>query len=188
MRPLLITLLAVTLAACTSDEAGDGTLAPDSVVVEGDTMAAVGDPGLTAAQTDSLLALGYPVLVPSDPGAFRLDSAEVEAEPPYYSLYYGRDDGACVTITGATEGFGGPGLPEDSLVVEIPALGRTLALHHAVTPDDAESWGEGAIISEWLDLDGMLVHVITRDEGACRGLPMDEAAAFVGGLRTLAAE
>ena len=186
MRPFLFALFAaVALSACTSDEA-EGT----DEVVEDTTMVSetpvIGDPGLTPAQTDSLLALGHAVLVPTDPGAFHLDSVTVEMDPAFYSFTYGRDDSTCVTITGASEGLGGPGLPLDSLVVEVPALSRGVSVHRAGPGgEEADSWGANAIISNWIEIDGMYANVISRDEGTCRGLTLDETADFISGLRRL---
>ncbi len=186
MRPFLLALLAaVALSACTSDEAATADEAAADTTVATETPM-IGDPGLTPAQTEALLALGRPVLVPTDPGQFHLDSVTVEADPAFYSFTYGRDDSTCVTITGASEGLGGPGLPMDSLVVDVPALSRGVSVHRAgPSGEEADSWGAGAVVSNWIEIDGMYANVISRTEGACRGLSLDDTATFISGLRRL---
>jgi hypothetical protein len=186
MRPFLFALLAaVAVSACTSnEEEGTDELVEDTTAVSETPV--VADPGLSPAQRDSLLALGYPVLVPTDPGEFHLDSVRIEMDPAFYALTYGRDDSTCVTITGASEGIGGPGLPMDSMIVDVPALSRGVSVHRAgPNGEEADTWGAGAIVSNWIEIDRMHANVISRDEGACRGLSLDEAATFIGGLRRL---
>lgn len=194
MRPLsgpprgLVLLLVLGVAACSSPPAGGFGQAPAST-------------GLSADQTADLLALGAPVLVPRDPGAFRL--AEVTAErivdagvaSVFYRLQYRRGDGACFEVSGSNEGLGGPALPLVSRPVRLAALpGRpTVALYQAAgdpAASSAQDWGPGTVVSDYIEIGdleagGMAALFRSARDAGCRPLSLDEATPLVASLRLL---
>jgi len=197
-RSTLLALLAFGLAACTGG-ASDGASAADSLTAAPPASASVDTTragraaaaGLSAAQVDSLAVLGFPVLVPSDPGAFRPVAVWTEQTPVWeYVVTYRRDDGACIEVAGVEEGMDEMRLPALAREVSVPALGRTFTLFDAgrdPASDDPENWGMGTVVSDWLDLDGLRTHLISRyDEGLpCAPVSAEDLAAFAATLRPL---
>ena len=186
-RPLALilaasALLAVSACSAPSRDALPGRDFParDEVEVQ----------GLTADQTGQLLALGVPVLVPGDPGAFELayfEAGRVGAGASY-ALGYRRSDGACFELSGGNDGFGGPELPLVSTEARIADLGRTVRVYQAADVPGATSaqvWGVNTVVSEFVDLDGAVALFLSDTEGGCRPVSLEEGARIVSGLRLL---
>jgi len=182
MRVLAAVLL-LSLAGCAAPPAPSASDAPRPAPLLGD---------LSADQAEALGALGVPVLVPGDPGLFRLDRFEAErgAYGTFYLLAYRRADGVCVEVSGSDDGLGGPPLPLVSTEARIADLGRTVRIYQAA--DDpgatsAQTWGPGTVVSENISLDGMVALVLSSDQNGCRPVSLAEGAAFVSRLRLLPA-
>lgn len=173
--------LALVLSACSSaprDTAPPTPLAP-----------AVG--GLTADQRDDLRALGVPVLVPGDPGSFRLVDVMMDRSnaTASWALDYRRDDGACFEVSGGNDGFGGPDMPLVSTEARIADLGRTVRVYQAADIPGATSaqvWGLSTVVSDFIDLDGAAALVLSDTQGGCRPVSLREGAEIVSGLVLLA--
>ena len=134
--------------------------------------------------------MAYPVLVPSDLGAFRLDGATVEDddEAAYYALRYRRPDGACFAVTGADDEqavvspSGGGSL--DSVAVEVRAL-HAVAVVYRLPPRPEEAGGPGDLVSRPIDAGGLGVTFSSPSGEGCRPVALAEAVALVAGLRPL---
>ncbi|MEM1117077.1 MAG: hypothetical protein AAF845_04500 [Bacteroidota bacterium] len=180
--------LVFALAACSSPMRGS---APPPEAADPVTP----PPGdLSRSQADQLRGLGFPVLVPGDPGDFRLSVFEVNqsAVGASYRLDYQRPDGACFQISGATEGLGGPGYPLVSTDVRIEGVPGRPVVRVFEAADDPEAtsaqvWGVGAVVSEFVSMDGMSVKFLSDTVGGCRPVSLAEGAALVAGLEMIPA-
>lgn len=161
-----------------------------------DTRAARADAaGLTLAQADSLVALGYPVYVPAMPQGWMLTGflartvAMGDERYPEYTLTYAGPGGACVVVEGASGGLG-------DVFVQPPPRERAVPLTSVshfgpallgwAEPGDREpGWEGGRVSTEWIGTDGLLVLVRSDDGPACTPARADEVEAFVVGLRPL---
>lgn len=146
--------------------------------------------GLSADDRDRLEALGVPVVVPGETGAFDLVGVEVNAPGGAvgYALDYRRADGACFEVSGGDDGFGGPAPPLVSTAVEVPGLGRTVRVYQAADDPGATSaqvWGLGTVVSGFIDLDGAAALFLSDTQGGCRPVSLDDGARIVAGLRLL---
>ena len=182
MRPLPL-LAALVLAACAGPPGGPGDGAPE-----------VG--GLSEEQRDRLDRLGLPLLVPGDPGAFRLTGIEATADGAFgsYRLAYERADGACFEVSGGTEGFGGPPVPLVSTDVLVGDLGRRVRVYQAADDPAATSaqvWGVETVVSDVVEIErtdgpGVVgVLFLSDTQGGCRPVSLAEGAALVSDLRLL---
>ena len=183
MRLLALTLV---LAACSSPEP-NAPAAPDP--------AGPADSGLSPRQTADLAALGVPVLVADGYDLVSVTADRMETGGPAvvdYVLLY-RRDGACVEVRGTNDGMGGPGLPAETRAVRLARVPGTptMAIHRANTPDEAEMWGDGTVISEWLHV-GENLHVSVRsadDLGdGCRLASLDAVARLAATLHPVRAD
>ncbi len=143
--------------------------------------------GLTAQQADDLRALGVPVLVPGDPGAFRLTglAAERTGSTARWAVDYQRDDGVCFEVSGGNDGFGGPDMPLVSTEASIRDLGRRVRVYQAADVPGATSaqvWGLRTVVSDFIDLDGAAALLLSDTEGGCTPVSLDEGARIVSGL------
>lgn len=185
MRPSALFSLLV-IAACASPPAPDVYDEPPPP----DADYAVG--GLTADELATLRGLGIPVLVPGDVGAFELASLEAEAQgyETSYALRYQRADGACFEVSGANGGLGGPPFPLVSTDVRIADLGRSVRVYEASREPGATSaqvWGQGTIVSDFIDLDGPAALFLSDTQGGCRPVTLQEGAEIVAGLQLVTA-
>ena len=189
MRSLPL-LAALVVAAC----AGPPDDYDESYGDLGDAVPEVG--GLSADEVRRLQSLGVPVLVPGDPGAFELATIEANADPvsESYRLSYRRADGACFEVSGATDGFGGPGFPLVSTDVTIRSLGRRVRLYKAADDPAASSaqiWGVETVVSDFIELErpggpGIVgVLFLSDTQGGCRPVSLEEGADLVADLRLL---
>ncbi len=179
MRPLVAL---VFLAACA---------APPPVDAPADAPVPSARDGLTADQRDALRALRLPVVVSADPGAFTLDRFEAGADETgaSYILGYRRADGACIEVSGTTDGVGAPPFPLVSTRTHVPALSRTVAVYQAADDSGATSaqvWGAETVVSDVIDLDGLAVLVLSDTHDGCSPVSILDAAAFVSTLAPLA--
>ena len=180
MRLLPLLSLTLVLAACSS--APREPLPPLAPPVG----------GLSADQEASLRGLGVPVVVPGEPVGFTLASLETDRQGPTasYTLAYRRDDGACFTIFGGNDGFGGPEMPLVSTQVRVADLGRRVRVYQAADDPGATSaqvWGLNTVVSETMDLDGAAALFLSDTQGGCRPVSLEEGARIVSGLRLLSA-
>ncbi|WP_412069569.1 hypothetical protein [Rubrivirga sp. IMCC43871] len=167
--------------------------APPPVYVPADAPAPPARDGLTADQRDALRDLRLPVIVPSDPGAFELDRFEAGADATgaSYILGYRRADGACLEVSGTTDGIGAPPFPIVSTRVRVPALGRSVTVYQAA--DDplatsAQVWGVETVVSDVIDLDGLSALVLSDTHAGCRPVSIEDGAAFVATLAPLSSD
>lgn len=180
MRRLPALLAAITLlAACAAPPP-----APD------ETEPAIA--GLSAGQLAQLRALGVPVLIPGDLGAFQLEGFEVDRQGPSatYAMGYRRADGACFEVSGATDGLGGPGFPLVSTAVRLVNVPGAPAVRVYEAADDplatsAQVWGVGTVVSEFIELDGMTALFLSDTVAGCRPVTLEEGAEIVSALRLL---
>ena len=169
-------LLAVALAACSS---------PPHTVPPPETDVLPG--GLTAEQAADLRVLGVPVLVPGDPGAFRLATLAVErsGSAAHWALDYRRADGACFEVSGGNDGFGGPEMPLVSTEAVIAGLGQRVRVYQAADVPGATSaqvWGLRTVVSDFITLDGGSALMLSDTEGGCQPVSLEEGARIVSGL------
>lgn len=150
--------------------------------------------GLSRSQADQLRGLGLPVLVPGDPGDFRLTVFEVSQSvaSASYRIDYQRADGACFQVSGSTEGPRGPGYPLVSTDVQIASVPGQPVVRVYQAADDpaatsAQVWGVRAVVSEYVSMDGMSVHLLSDTVDGCAPVSLEEGAAIVAGLRMIAA-
>ncbi len=146
--------------------------------------------GLTDDQSDQLLALGVPVLVPAVLDAFELAYFEAGrvGTGASYALGYRRSDGSCFEVSGGNDGFGGPELPLVFTKAHIADLGQTVLVYRAADVPDATSaqvWGINTVVSDFIELDGAAALFLSDTEGGCRPVSLDEGAQIVSGLRLL---
>ncbi len=198
--PLSGLALALALAACTSPEDGPRPAAPaavaDAVVAAADTTARAAAAGISPEQAASLDALGVPVAVPVLPRDWRLETVTV-ARPgpgdfgwPEYALTYRRNNGACLTLLGASEGLG-------SVMVDEPPARRNVRAPDLATAGPvalgwagpvagtAEGWETPRLESEWFGIDGIAFRITSEATPACRRVRPEAATAFVASLRYL---
>lgn len=194
-----VVALILTLAACGSTQQRPAPL--DPAVAERARAAGLlaEEARAEAARESAALALraprmAYPILVPSDLGAFMLDGATVEddEEEVYYALRYRRPDGACFAVAGGDDerdmgGRLGAGSP-DSVLVEIDALHAVAVVYRVhVSSDEEGAPMAGDLVSRPIDADGLGVTFTSTsdEESGCRPVTLAEAAALVAGLRPL---
>lgn len=177
--------LVLALAACASppreaDPLDGGLTAPR-----------MGD--LSDGQVAQLRGLGVPVLVPGPVGDFRLSVFEVNASATSvsYRLDYRRPDGACFQVSGANEGLGGPDYPLVYTEVQIDQIPGRPGVRVYEASDDpaatsAQVWGVQSVVSEYLEMDGMVVQFLSDTVGGCVPVTLGEGAALVAGMRMIA--
>lgn len=149
--------------------------------------------GLSEAHLAELRALGMPLAVPVLPEGWALRALQTDADAggAYYALVYGRAaDGACFAVSGASDGFGGPEFPIVSAGVRLASLPRAPLARLYQAADDplatsAQNWGVGALISEFVALDGLFVTFSSTPDEGCRALSLEEGAALFATLRLL---
>lgn len=137
--------------------------------------------------------MAYPILVPSDPGEFRLDGATVDddGEAVYYALRYRRPDGACFTVAGGGDEMRRPPSGErDSAAVEVRALHRpafVFRVREGLGGPAAPGRRAGDVISGPIEADGLAVTFssVLDEERDCRPITLEEAVGLVAGLRPL---
>ncbi|CAN5590351.1 hypothetical protein BH23BAC4_BH23BAC4_17170 [soil metagenome] len=184
---LLASLVATTLFGfqC-GQEAVPGASATD--VATDDPRAAAA--GLDDSQAAELMAYGYPVVVPTDLGEFELSEVQHGSEFGFhYLLDYRSEDGACFIVTGVTDGLGGPGFPEEAAPAPAPHLGLPIQLNLYVaddTPgsDEAETWGPGALMSDYMAVDGVYTTFRSGYDN-CRPPSLAEGQRLMASLRYL---
>ncbi|MFN3596890.1 MAG: hypothetical protein ACK41D_06435 [Rubricoccaceae bacterium] len=178
--------------AATSEAAAPGAPAPSETNTRAARAAAA---GLTLAQADSLVALGYPVYVPAMPEGWMLTGflarAYVRGDErfPEYTLTYAERSGACVVVEGASEGLGDvfvqpPPREQAVPLARVSAFGPAL-LGWAEAGDGVAGWENGRVSTEWIGSDGLYVLVRSDDGPACTPARAEEVEAFVASLRPL---
>ncbi len=201
MRAPLV--LALTLAACAADVPADppAASAPEPTPAEAsaaradDLAARAAAAGLTLDQAQTLAAYGAGAAVPTLPEGWTLtdflDETVEDGPIPYpgYSLRYRHADGACFTLSAASEGLG------DVFVIEPPHVDEATAPGIALfgpipvgwsAPDDpAGDWGPGRLSTEWFGNDGLFVLLNSAAEDGCARVTADEARGLLAGLRYL---
>ena len=176
-----LSLLLLALAACSSPRGSDGPtpISPGGLSAE------------QVADLADLAGLGVPVVVPADPGAFRVANVAVERRGAVsnWAVDYHRDDGACYEVSGGNDGAGGPAMPLVSTRVRVPGLGQTVAVYQAADDPGATSaqvWGLETVVSDFVSLDASTALFLSDTEGGCRPVSIEEGARIVSGLVLLA--
>lgn len=182
-----LALLVLGLAACAAPRpsgpgAGQGSGAGPGLVG-----------GLTADQIGQLRSLEAPVLVPTQIGDFAVDGFQA-SRTDYgtgYSIAYRRADGSCFEVNGTNEGVGGPGYPIVQMDVTIGALGQPSRIYKASDDPNAtsaQSWGPNTVVSEHVEVGGMVVTFLSASVSGCRPLALEEAGPIFASLSPLAGD
>lgn len=199
MLRLLPTLL-VALAACTQPDDGPRPAAPaaiaDAVVAAADTLARASAAGLSPEQTATLHALGVPIAVPVLPDDWQLTSVTASRPGgtafgwPDYALTYRRDNGACLTVLGSSEGLGDvmvdePPARRDARAPDLATGGPVELGWAGPVAGTAEGWETPRLESEWFGLDAIAYRITSEATADCRRVRPEAAVAFVASLRYL---